>query len=480
MRYFLCLALLIAGTVMWGQSLKVRSAEPPKTPAAPVPPKDAPSIPLTVPAGTPLKVVLDQEVRIQKAGQPIHGKTTEPIYAFDRLLVPAGSDVTGKVAAINPVSKKTRTLAAMNADFSQNHGVHIELDEVVLKDGRQLPIHVLVAPGSSAVLRFVPASEKQQGKVAAGKEVAKGEVAQARHQIHQQIASVKEQIHAPNKMHRLKRLALAQSPYRPQYMDQGTTFNADVQEPLSFGTEQLKPEMLTNIGTQPPSGSLVHAWLTTPLSSATSKKGDPVEAVISQPLVVSEQLFLPEGSHLRGSVLEVRPARRLGRNGQLRITFHQVVPPGGVEQEVEATLEGVDVTKGENLKLDSEGGAQVTTPKTRYLTTGIAVMLAASSAAPDEDRGRGGGDMGGGAANGASGFKLVGTVVGAFAHSRVVATGFGFYGAGRSVYSHFLARGRDVVYPKDMSMVLVLEAREKQPNANSTIPSKDSQTTAMR
>jgi hypothetical protein len=179
--------------------------------------------------------------------------------------------------------------------------------------------------------------------------------------------------------------------------------------------------------------------------------------------------------------LEVRPARRLGRNGQLRITFHQVVPPSGVEEEVEATLKGVDATKNENLKLDSEGGAQVTTPKTRYLTTGIAVMLAASSAAPDEDRDGGGGSIGGGAARGASGFKLVGTIVGAFAHSRVVASGFGFYGAGMSVYSHFLARGRDVVYPKDMSMVLDLGTRKEKPSsADNTMPVKDSQTTAMQ
>jgi hypothetical protein len=138
-----------------------------------------------------------------------------------------------------------------------------------------------------------------------------------------------------------------------------------------------------------------------------------------------------------------------------------------MEQEIEATLEGIDITKSQNVKLDSEGGAQVTTPKSRYLTTGIAVMLAASSAAPDSDRGLhhgtgGGGDMGGGAANGASGFKLVGTIVGALAHSRVVATGFGSYGAAMSVYSHFLARGRDVVYPKDMSMILDLGTRTKQ------------------
>jgi hypothetical protein len=263
-------------------------------------------------------------------------------------------------------------------------------------------------------------------------------------------------------------------------MDEGTTFVADVQEPLGFGSEQLTAEKLTNIGTPPPSGSLVHAWLTTPLNSATSKKGDLVEAVISQPLVASDQLFLPEGSRLKGSVLEVRPARRLGRNGQLRITFHQVVPPNGIEEAVEATLEGVDVSKGQNLKLDSEGGAQVTTPKTRYLTTGIAVMLAAKSASPDED-GDGHGSVGGGAATGASGFKLIGTLVGAFAHSRVVSSGFGFYGAGMSAYSHFVARGRNVVYPKDMSMVIDLGTREtKKATADGAVPSDNSQATAMR
>ena len=165
----------------------------------------------------------------------------------------------------------------------------------------------------------------------------------------------------------------------------------------------------------------------------------------------------------------MRPARRLNRNGQLRIVFHQVVPPDGIEQKVEASLEGVEVAKGEHLSLDAEGGAQVTTPRTRYLTTAIAVALASSSMGSDHDRrfhgGDGGGDPSGGAANGASGFGVLGTIVGAFSHSRVVASGFGFYGAAMSVYSHFLARGRDVVYPKDMSMVIGLGTRDTRPVA---------------
>ena len=138
---------------------------------------------------------------------------------------------------------------------------------------------------------------------------------------------------------------MAQLPYHPQYMDSGTGFNADLQQPLDFGTEPLRPESLSAVGTPPPAGSLVHAVLVTPLNSATSRKGAPVDAVISQPLVVSDQLFLPQGSHLKGTVLQVRPARRMGRNGQLRIVFHQVVPPSGLEERVEASLEGVEVAR---------------------------------------------------------------------------------------------------------------------------------------
>lgn len=414
-------------------------------------------------------MALDQEVRIEKVGQPVHGKVVEPVYSFDKLVVPAGSEVVGKIATLEEVSKKKRTLAAMDANFSPPRQVQIDFSELVLPDGRHLPLQTVDSPAANEVLQFVPATEKRHTtKRDVAKNAASRKVGEVKKEIKRQWESVKQQIHAPGKMHRLKRLAVAQLPYHPQYMNPGTSFNADLQKPLDFGTEPLKSETLTEIGTQPPAGSVVRALLVTPLNSATSKKGDPVEAVISQPLVVSDHLLLPEGSHVRGSVLQVVPARRMGRNGQLRIVFHQVVPPSGIEEKVEASLEGVAVAKGEHLALDAEGGAQVTSPKTRYLTTAIAVMLASSSISPDHDRlhagggGGGGGDVGGGAANGASGFRFVGMMVSAFAHSRVVASGFGAYGAAMQVYSHFLARGRDVVYPKDMSMVIGFGTREKQ------------------
>ena len=451
-----------------GQTLKVRpagSAQTASVPALPVPP--VPSIALTVPSGTPLKVALDQEVRVRKVGQPVHGKVIEPVYAFDKLVVPAGSEVNGKVAQIDAVSKKKRTIAALNADFSPYREVHIDFDELVLADGRHVPVQTSVSRGSGGALQFIPAAENREGLKNADKNAASGKVGEARQEVKRQWETLKKQLHEPAKVHRLERYGLAQLPYHPEYMDAGTSFNADLRQPLTFGTEPLISETLSAIGTPPPSGSVVHALLVTPLNSSTTKKGDLVDAVISQPLVVSSHLFLPEGSHIRGSVLEARPSRSLGRNGQLRIVFHQLVPPNGVQQAVEASLEGVAVARGEHLSLDSEGGAEVKTPKTRYLTTAISVALASSSMA-DHDRDAGihgadGGDVGKGAANGASGFRALGTMIGAFAHSRVVASAFGFYGAAMLVYSHFLARGRDVNYPKDMSMLVGLGAHETNP-----------------
>jgi hypothetical protein len=480
-----CTAGLLVMTTGWclGQTLKVRppagqNAEQEKVEPAQ---KDAViqtieilpvTVPMSVPAGTPIKVALDSEVRIREVGQPIHGKTTDPVYAFDKLLIPVGTPVNGKVSAIDPISKKIRTMQAMDGNFSPIRAVHVQFDELVLPDGRRVSMQTVASPAPDGVLRFVPANEKA-AKTNKVQDAATKKVSATRQQVRQQWAALQKQIHDPGKMHKLKRLAIAQLPVHPQYIDVGTSFNADLQQPLDFGTESVKPEALTSVGAPPPSGSVVHARLLTPLNSSTSHKGDSVEALITEPLVASNHLILPEGSVIRGSVMQVQPARRLARNGQLRILFHEVAPPNGIEQKVVTSLEGVAVANGEHLKLDAEGGAQVTTPRTRYLTTGIQVMLAAASAHPEGDHdlhgGGGGGDVGGSAVNGASGFRFVGMIVGLLARSRVVATGFGAYGAANSIYYHFLARGRDVVYPKDMAMVVGLGARESKPGT-ATVP----------
>src|ERR1700719_1145482 len=167
-RRILWIAILsgICSSGSWSQTLSIRPAEP--NPTAPVAlPLPAPtlseaanSIPLTVPAGTPLKVALDQEVRIREVGQAVHGKIVEPVYSFDKIVVPAVSEVTGRIAGIDGVSKMKRVEAAVNANFSPYRQIHIEFDELLLADGRHLPLHTVVSPASQGVLRFAPAMGK--------------------------------------------------------------------------------------------------------------------------------------------------------------------------------------------------------------------------------------------------------------------------------------------------------------------------------
>jgi hypothetical protein len=91
--------------------------------------------------------------------------------------------------------------------------------------------------------------------------------------------------------------------------------------------------------------------------------------------------------------------------------------------------------------------------------------LAAASVRSDNDVDHGvahtGGDTGPRVAGGVNGFKLVGMVLGLAVQSRVLGYTMGAYGAGMSVYSHFIARGREVVFPKNTAMEIGIGRRQE-------------------
>ena len=434
--------------------------KPAQAGVTPAPPQ---SVGLTVPTGTPLKVALDQEVCVKKVGQTIHGRIVEPIYAFDHVVIAVGSEVNGRITKIERTTGGKRTLAALDGDFTPVRKVEVSFNELLLADGRRLPVETTVAPGSGQVIQFVSATEAKEKKGV--KDKASEQTRQAKQQARQQWDNAMKQLKTPGRMQRAKRYLEAQLPVHRQFIPAGTLYFAELNQSLDFGSEVMTPEMASAIGGPLPSGAIVHAWLTTPLTSASAHKGDDVEAVLSQPLLDGQNhVVLPQGSRLKGTVRQVQSARRIKKNGQLRIEFQELVPPDGVQQKVEATLEGVQAGKNDNVKLDSEGGAEATTPKTRYLTTGISLALAAASAHTDEDAHRGGavgnGDASNRVAGGANGFKIVGIALGLAVRSRALGYSMGAYGAGMSVYSNFLAKGHEVVFPKNTAMEIGVGTRK--------------------
>ena len=144
------------------------------------------------------------------------------------------------------------------------------------------------------------------------------------------------------------------------------------------------------------------------------------------------------------------------------MAFLTLVPPDGIQQKVQTTLEGVQAGKNANVKLDSEGGAEATNSKSRYMSTAISLGLAAMSAYQEGDRDHdnlSGSDPISRGAGGLGGFKLVGMALGLAVPSRALGYSMGAYGAGMSFYSHFIARGNEVVFPKNTAMQIGIGTR---------------------
>ena len=117
---------------------------------------------LNVPAGTSLRVTIDQKVRIAKPGQAISAKLAEPVYAFDQPVIPAGSEVTGRVTSIGSVPAKTKVLAYVNGNFSPSRKYELEFDSVVLPGGERRTIATTVSPGIAQVVHLTPGNEKEK------------------------------------------------------------------------------------------------------------------------------------------------------------------------------------------------------------------------------------------------------------------------------------------------------------------------------
>ena len=181
------------------------------------------SVALSVPKGTPLQVALDHEVRVKKVGQPILGRIVEPVYAFDRVVVPIGSEVTGQVTKIGEISGGKRTMAALDADFTPERKVEVNFDDLAMADGRHFHLQSSVTPGSGQVIRFVAAAEGKEKKKGV-KDAASEKTKQAKEQARQRWDDAMKQLKTPGRMHRLKRYVEAQLPVHRQYIPAATVY----------------------------------------------------------------------------------------------------------------------------------------------------------------------------------------------------------------------------------------------------------------
>ncbi|MFL6354690.1 MAG: hypothetical protein ACJ74Z_22955 [Bryobacteraceae bacterium] len=404
-------------------------------------------VPLVLPAGTPLQVQIQKRIRMKGVGQQIQGRVVQPVFVFDREVIPAGSEVIGHIAGFNPINRQKRFKAVLNGDLTPLHTPAIEFDALKLLNGKTMRVKTGMASQLGVI---VPSGKRMQARkknsfISTTFERTRVALWNARQDINAEINS-------QPKWDRLQEEAYSRLPYHPQFLPANTRLSAQLQVPLTFGTEAIAAAEMEQTGLPPPD-TVVTARL---LSSVSSKSdvGFEVFAIVSEPFYSADgHLIVPEGTRLIGRVTQAQPARWFRRSGKLRLRFQKMelpapIPMSNRQLSVGAAVAHVGVVQDVKITVDHEGGMKSIEPRTRFIAPAVQMFLglqmldqtnnnAQSQSANRVLR----------AIAGASGLGLVGSIAAQF--SSEAATGIGLYGAAWSVFNHVVARGHNIVLVQD-------------------------------
>ena len=423
---------------------------------------------LVVDAGRPFRVALDHQLSVKRVGQPVNGYVVESVYAYDRIVIPAGTAVRGHIARLVKEAPAARARSYAGGDFSPPREVVLQFDSLLFDDGREMPINTVVTGGFPDVQRSTakgaaqtpPADADQQGPdehgvvARTGDRVRRGAtdaMASAKQHATDTFAAIKQ----PGRMSRLKDAVVARLPWHPQYLAKGQVYDVALVTPLRFGPVDATPRAAAGVAPQP--DSILSARLETTLDSAKTPRGTGFEALLTEPVFSSDhELVLPEGTTLTGEVTQAEHAKRFHRNGRLRFLFETVHVPGEASMAAPAALYSVQASASDHVAVDEEGGTTLTNSKTRFVAPALGLLMLQASVthygrrSPDPDGDghiRTAGAGAGGTVGGFLGFGLLGVAISHL--SRPAGLAFSIFGIGRGVYRGIFGKGRDVSFPAD-------------------------------
>src|SRR6478752_4037454 len=87
-------------------------------------------IPLVVSQGFPLRVVLTNKLRY-KRDEPVQAQLVEPVFSFDREMIPQGTQVDGRISGFQRPPKWRRVLAILNGDLTPLREPQITFDALI-------------------------------------------------------------------------------------------------------------------------------------------------------------------------------------------------------------------------------------------------------------------------------------------------------------------------------------------------------------
>jgi hypothetical protein len=402
---------------------------------------------LVVPAGAPLEISIDRRISVRHVGEPVEAHLVRPVYAFNREVIPAGSQLTGRVVRLDPVPRPRRIRSMMSGDFTPLRDPKAVFEKLYFPDGRVLRIETRPASMMGKVVRPATQIAPEPKDTFAGKtaEFVRAGFLNAREEVVNAWKS-------DDKWDRLQQAGYSYLPYHPQFISKRTQVAVELREPLAFGTVRID-SIKGDSAMLPPVDSIISARMASTVTS-TSQPGTRVEAIVSEPLYADDRLLLPEGTRLIGTVVDSQAAGSWRRGGKVRFSFQWMELPPAVASSrrmyrLQAILAGIDTGRISNIKVDEEGGSQAVEPVTRFFAPALKALIGTQvfdETQQSASQGQGGTRTWRTLA-GASGFGVVGSVASQI--SRDAGTGLGFYGLGWSVFTHIVERGHNVVFAQD-------------------------------
>jgi type IV secretory pathway VirB10-like protein len=387
---------------------------------------------VVVRAGNDLRCRLEKGLRITKPGELITAKLVEPVYAGTTIAIPEGSTIKGHVSSIS--STPRRKAQILRGDLTRPRTAHVTFDDVIFPDGTAVRIRTDTTIGVTDVktAQYLPKSQRPGWR--------------------QKIKDAAKPLSETNKLQRLSQAAVTTLPYHPEYLDQGTIFDATLLDAVGTPVvgDQAKARPLH-------SDNYLHIRLLTPMNSGMSADGSAIEAVVPRPYYNQDYVLLyPAGTKLEGTVTKATAAGWMKKNGELLFSFHSAQKPDGTTTEMIATVAGIEAPGGQRLVVGQEGHVKATTSTFSRLRAPVS-LIGPSRAVADTSVDK---TAWARAGEGNKGFGLLGA--GAAQASVTTAIGFGYFGGAMNVYDAFFARGSNVELPVNTPVFLRIDEKAQQ------------------
>jgi hypothetical protein len=271
-----------------------------------------------------------------KVGQTLRARTVYPTYVNDRLALPVGVELVGRIEALDHVAKKKSRTAKLGGDFTPLHTPEIQFERLVFSDGTEAPIQTVMATGGIEVVRFQALSPGAKNPSLLNR--LWGEA----------VGREKATVHtftAPGKGERLRRAFYAELPYHPELLVEGTQFAVELSAPLEIADSDSTPRRAAP-AKQVDSAVTLAAELMDDIDSRNALRGTKVRAVVTEPLLDKEgQVQVPQGAILLGEITQAQPAGKWGKGGVLRLSFRELQFPEGLAQKVHGAPVAVDIDR---------------------------------------------------------------------------------------------------------------------------------------